>query len=229
MNVRSFLAIGLLALSTLAQAELVEGKDYTVLTQVMTPLDKNKDKIEILEVFSYTCSHCRDLDPIYRKHMKTFSSDIAIRTEQVIWGESDLNLAKIASTVAQTKTKNQLNAAIFTALFDEQINLTDPATFQSWLKKQPGIDTKNFLDIYNSFSTSADANRMKEFTTNYGINSTPRLIVDGKYQVTLVSNFNQVMVVLDELIEKVRKERNIPDPKGQSLPKISSPAMILGS
>ncbi len=229
MNVRSFLAIGLLALSTLAQAQLVEGEDYTVLSQPMTPLDKNKDKIEILEVFSYTCNHCRDLDPIYRKHIKTFSSDIAVRTEQVVWGDSDINLAKIASTVAQTKTKNQLNAAIFTALFDEQINLTDPGTFQSWLKKQPGIDTKNFLDIYNSFSTNADANRMKEFTTHYGINSTPRLIVGGKYQVTLISNFNQVMVVLDELIEKVRKERNMPDPKAQSFPKVSSPAMILGS
>ena len=229
MNLRNLFTIGLLALSALTHAQITEGVDYTVLSQPITPLEKNKNKIEIVEFFSYTCSHCRNLDPIYRKHMKTFAPDIAVRTEQVIWSDAEINLAKISSTVTQTNTKNQLNPAIFKALFDEQINLIDPVTFQNWLKKQPGIDTKKFLDVYNSFTTSSDANRMKDLTNNYGINSTPRLIVDGKYQIAITSNFQQVMTVLDELIEKVRKEKNIPLPKALAAPKVTSPALILGT
>lgn len=222
MNLRNLFMITLFSVSAFSQAAIVEGQDYEVLAKPVTSLEENKNKIELLEVFSYVCSHCRDLDPIYRNHLKKLTPDVATRTEHVVWGEQEAALAKISAAVGQTKTGNQLNAPIFKALFTDKVMLADPTTFQDWVKKQPNIDTQNFLNAYNSFGVSSDVGRMKQFTEEYKIDSTPRLVVGGKYQVILKGDFYAVMKVVDELIEKVRAERKMPDPKTLPVPKLSS-------
>ncbi len=206
-----------------AQSALVEGQDYTVVSPSVVPLDQNKDKIEIVEFFSYTCSHCRNLDPILRNYAKTLPQDTAFRSEQIFWNEvPDASLTKLKSTVTKLHLENQLNPAIYKALFDDHVEIWQPQTLTEWLNKQPGIDSKAFMDIYNSFATTADMNRMKELTERHGINATPAVIVGGKYQVKNPQNIQ----LISALVEKVRKERNMPDPQTLPTPKASSPAII---
>ncbi len=214
-----FLVTGVFAQTTAP----VEGQDYTVVTTSVTPLDQNKDKIEIVEFFSFTCSHCRDLDPILRDYSKTLPQDTVLRTEQIFWNEMpDASLTKLKSTVSKLHLENQLNSAIYKALFDEQVQIWDPQVLTQWLNKQSGVDSKTFMDIYNSFTTTADMNRMKELTERHGINATPMVVVGGKYQVKNPKNIQ----LINALVEKVRKERNMPDPQTLPTPKASSPAVI---
>ena len=208
-----------------AQAiEPVEGQDYTVVNSGIAPLEQNKDKIEIVEFFSYTCSHCRSLDSVLRNYAKTLPQDTVFRSEHIVWDEGTyLSLAKLKSAVSKLHLENQLNAPIYKALFDENIDLSISNNLATWLNSQSNIvDSKAFMDIYNSFSVATDANRMKELTERHDIRATPIVIVGGKYQIKDPRNTK----LISALVEKVRKERNMADPKTLPTPKASSPAII---
>lgn len=192
--------------SSLAQAAIQEGADYTVLAKPIPQLQQ--DKVEVLEFFSYSCVHCYHLDPILLKHSKSFATDTYLRTEHVVWDPSMLGLARIAAAVNASGTKYQANPAIFNAMFEQKANLGDPNTFKSWAEKQTGFDSAKLLAAFNSVNNPIDAKRMQDLTTQNGIDATPMLIVGGKYRVKM-TDFNQGMQVLDELIAKVRQERGM--------------------
>ena len=226
MKWHNLIAIALFAVTgAFAQTtELKEGQDYKVVNPSIIPLEQNKNKIEIVEYFSYTCSHCRDLDPVLRNYTKTLPQDTVFRSEQIFWNQMpDASLTKLKSTVSKLHLENQLNSAIYKALFDDRVEIWENQVLEQWLGKQPGVDSKAFMDVYNSFATTADANRMKELTERHGINATPVVIVGGKYQVSNPRNIQ----LITALVEKVRKERNMPDSQTLSTPKASSPAIIL--
>ncbi|WP_434778788.1 thiol:disulfide interchange protein DsbA/DsbL [Neisseria sp. Ec49-e6-T10] len=228
MKLKHLIAIGFLTISSFVQAALVEGQHYNVLPKPLPALAANKDKIEVTEFFSFVCIHCRHLDPIMRHHKKSFASDTAFRAEHVIWDDEMLNLAKILVAIEQTRTQDTLNPLVFNALFDQKIELNKPEIFREWIMQQKGVDSAKILEVYQSFFANAEANRMKQLTSDYGINSTPMVIVGGKYQLILTSDFNASMKVLDELIAKVRAERGLAAPKSKPLPRAKGAGFALG-
>ncbi|EFG31656.1 thiol:disulfide interchange protein DsbA/DsbL [Simonsiella muelleri] len=190
---------------------LTEGKDYEILKKPMPQIEK--DKIEVLEFFGYFCIHCKNLDPILLKKVKTFPSDTYFHTDHVVWDhDAHLGFARLAAAVNQSGTKQQANPAIFSAVFDQQIDLNDPATTTKWLSEQTVFDGKKVLAAYNSFSNQTQAQQMAQRTSDFGVESTPTMIVGGKYKLLFPNGFEAGMTTLDELIEKVRQERGMKNP-----------------
>lgn len=202
-----------------AQAAIVEGQDYEVIPTVKP--QANPNKIEVLEFFGYFCIHCKNLDPILRKHTPTFASDTYVRSAHVVWEPDMMTFARITSAVNSTGMKNQANPAIFSAMFDQKINLSDEKTFKEWALKQPSFDGKKLVAAYDSFSSQTDAKNMEKLTKEYQIEGTPTIIVGGKYKV-IIRDFNQSMSVTDELVEKVRQERNMTKPVAKAQKAYSS-------
>ena len=85
MKTKHTLLAGVLALAfaASAQAELVEGKDYTVLNKPLPQLQSGK--IEVTEFFGYFCVHCYHLEPVMQKHSKKWASDTYLRPLHVVW------------------------------------------------------------------------------------------------------------------------------------------------
>lgn len=205
----AFLGLGLVGQTA---AALTEGVDYEILPKEMP--QTQKDKVEVLEFFGYFCIHCKNLDPIIRKHIKTFASDTYFQADHVVWdAQSHLGLARLAAAVNQSGLKQQANPAIFNAIFEEQINLGDPVVTVQWIKDQKSFDSKKLLTAYNSFSNEAQAKQMMARTEEYGIQGTPTVIVGGKYKVLFgKGGFVQGMQTIDELVQKVRDERGMKAP-----------------
>lgn len=211
-------------------AALTEGKDYEVLSKPMP--QTQKDKIEVLEFFGYFCIHCKNLDPVIRKHVKTFAADTYFQADHVVWDESGhLGFARLAAAVNQAGLKDKANPAIYDAIFSEKVNFNDPGETIRWMKAQKSFDGNKLLTAYNSFSNQAQAKQMAARTAEYGINSTPTVIVGGKYKVLFSSNFVEGMKTIDELVQKVRDERGMKKPAAK--PRAAAPkskgAAIAGS
>lgn len=219
MNLKKIIIASALALGLNAGAlAATEGVDYEVLPKAMPQLQK--DKVEVLEFFAYSCIHCKNLDPILLSHTKKFASDTYFRAEHVVWDEGAyLNLARLAAAVNETGTKYQANPAIFSAIFDQKVNLGDAKTTAEWLASQTSFDGKKVLNAYNSFSNQAQAKQMADYTTEYQIQSTPTVIVGGKYKVIFNQGFANGMKTIDELVQKVREEKGMKAPK----PKAAAP------
>jgi thiol:disulfide interchange protein DsbA len=83
-----------------------------------------------------------------------------------------------------------------------------------------GIDRQKFLAFYNGFSVTAKLRNLGHYTGNYGVNSTPTLVIDGRYvtEPAMVAQANPgighadvyaaTLKVVDALIEQARKQKH---------------------
>lgn len=202
-SLRLVLAIALSLAGATAQADIQPGKEYELLAPPQ-PVETGK-KIEVLEIFSYACIHCHDLDPELNKWVKTLPKDVAFRRVPAIFNASWTPLAKAFYTFEAMGLTEKLHGTFFSAIHEQHMRFNDDSAVFDWVEKQ-GIDRKNFAAMYNSFSVQSEALRAKNLTKNYGITGVPALIVDGKYRtsVSAAGGPTGLMSTLDQLIKKAR-------------------------
>lgn len=220
MSLKKVLISAVLGLAFASAQAATEGVDYEVLSKPMP--QTQKDKVEVLEFFAYFCVHCKNLDPIIQKHVKTFASDTYFQTDHVVWDEAThLGFARLAAAVNQAGLKEKANPAIYEAFAKEKINFGDPTITTKWIAEQKAFDSKKLLTAYNSFSNQAQAKQMMVRTAEYQIERTPTVIIGGKYKLLFPKGFIEGMKTLDELVQKVRDERGMKKPA--SKPKATQP------
>lgn len=191
----------------LSNASLIKDKDYILLSENIPQVEPSK--IEVLEFFGYFCIHCYHLQPFLNKEIKKFSNDTYIRKIHVVWNDSYINFAKLAYSASKSGAEEKATNEIFKAIFEDNINLSLPENLKSWLKTQKSWNTNALELAYNSKNSLLEANKMKQITNQYGISKTPIIIVGGKYQLILSQDLVTSMSKLEQLIDKVRKEKNI--------------------
>ena len=217
MKTKHTLLAGVLALAfaASAQAELVEGKDYTVLSKPLPQLQSGK--IEVTEFVGYFCVHCYHLEPVMQKHSKKWASDTYLRPLHVVWQPEMIGLARVAAAVNSSNMKYQANLPIFRAFYEEKINLADSATFKKWAAAQTSFDGAKLIAAYDSFGNQAQAKQMADLTVEMNIEGTPTIIVGGKYMMRFSSgDWNVSMNKVDEMIAKVRQERGMKAPAAKA-------------
>lgn len=221
------LAAGLgFALAANASADLVEGQDYTVLPKPVAQTQPGK--VEVLEFFGYFCVHCYHLDPVLLKQAKKWPADTYLRTEHVVWQPEMLGFARVAAAVNRSGLKYQANPAVFKAVYEQKINLADEATFKNWAAEQNSFDGKKLLAAYNSPASQADAQKMAKLTEELRIEGTPTVIVGGKYEVKFSGgDWNAGVKKIEELVEKVRRERGMKSSEKKAEGKLKSKGAAL--
>jgi protein dithiol oxidoreductase (disulfide-forming) len=213
----AIIASSFVLITGIAQAAVIN-KDYTILERPIPQLHKNK--IEVLEFFSYNCVHCYHLEPYILKETKTFAPDTYLRPVHVVWDDGAyLNLARIAAAVNSSGLKLTADPAIFNAIFDKKIELWNPKVFNQWAAQQTAFDGYKLIKAYNSLENSAATNKMSQLARQYNITETPIVIVGGKYKVKFSNGFEAGMKTTRELIEKVRNENGNRVANMRKLPK----------
>jgi protein dithiol oxidoreductase (disulfide-forming) len=190
-----------------AQAMPIAERDYAVLEPPVA--GDSKDKIEVVEVFSYACPHCYEFEPAISSWIKNLPADATMRRVPVGFGrDSWATLAKAYYALDAIGQQQKLHGKIFDAMHAQNINLGDPETLIDWVAKQ-GVDRKQFADALNSFGVAAKAQRGDALAKAYGAASVPTLIVDGKYRVggPGVRSHADMLRVAGELIQVARAQR----------------------
>ncbi|PSJ80065.1 thiol:disulfide interchange protein DsbA/DsbL [Neisseria iguanae] len=206
MKMKFFSILTALSLAGWAQAA-TEGTDYKVLVKPIAQVQA--DKVEVLEFFGYFCVHCYHLDPVLLKHSQSFAKDTYLRTEHVVWQPEMFGLARVAAAVNSSGLKYQANPAVFKAVYEQKINLADSATFKQWAAAQKSFNGRKLMAAYDSAVNQAQAKKMQDLTETYRIESTPMVIIGGKYEVLFNGDYQHGMKTIDELIAKVRAERGL--------------------
>ena len=207
MRIKHFLPLLLSVVLSAQTYALTEGEDYTVLNKPI-PQEKS-DKIEILEFFGYFCVHCHHFDPLLLKLGKALPSDTYLRTEHVVWQPEMLGLARMAAAVNLSGLKYQANPAVFKAVYEQKVHLEDRTAAGKWALSQKGFDGKKLMRVYDSPEAASAALKMQKLTEQYGIDSTPTVIVGGKYRVIFNNGFDGGIDTIKELVDKVRVERKL--------------------
>ena len=188
-----------------AQAQITAGKDYVALTPAQ-PVETG-DKIEVLEVFSYMCSHCYQLEPKLSAWTKAQPADVVVRKLPVSFNrEAWASVSRIYYTLEAMGELGRLHGKVFDAIHAENLQLANPEVAADWAARN-GLDRKKFADTLNSFAVHTKVARLPQLTRNYGVESVPTMIVDGKYKVAGATSHDDLLRITGELIQLARSQR----------------------
>lgn len=165
-------------------------------------------KIEVLEFFSWGCSHCRDFNPLVNRWAARLPKDVAFRKVPVSFGRAAWsNLARMFYALESLNELRRLEEAVFTAIHDRRSNLYTEASALDWVKRQ-GVDGRRFSEAFKSFSTETRVARAEQLSRAYKVDGVPLLTVAGRYKVVGQNGrgHDGLLAVADDLIARARRE-----------------------
>jgi thiol:disulfide interchange protein DsbA len=202
---RTLAVVALTSLATFGLAAgLEEGKDYRRLDKPQ-PTETGK-KVEVIEFFSFSCPHCKDMEPHLSAWIKKMPADVQLRRIPAQFSPIWVGTAKVWYTL-EALGREDLAPAVFNAIHGQNLRLDQDKVFFDWLEKQ-GVDRKKAEEMYGSFAVSGKVSRAKSLVQTYGVQSVPTFVVDGKYttETGTPKRHEDVPALLDRLIDKARAE-----------------------
>ena len=133
-----------MAPSALAQArQFKEGKDYKRLDKPVAP-EAPAGKVDVIEFFWYSCSHCNAFEPTLDAWVKTASKDMAIRRVPVAFNASFVPQQKLFYALEGMGKLDEVHAKVFRAIHVEKQKLAKDDEIFAWIGKQ-GLDVVSNL------------------------------------------------------------------------------------
>lgn len=184
-------------------ADLQAGRDYTL---VDPPLAAPKEKIEVIEFFSYGCPHCNAFHLTLDAWAAKLPKDVVLRRVPVSFNRPAwAKLSRLYFALEASNEVNRLNGAVFKALHEDRINFNSDEAMIDWAVKN-GLDRKKFGDMLVSFGVQSMVMRADQEAVAARIQGVPSLVVDGKYLLNneAAGNFDELLRRVDALVAKAR-------------------------
>ena len=208
-----------LAFGALAHAgdNFEAGKNWFAVEPAQPTLSAGKP--EVVEIFSYACPACNAFQAIMHKLKEALPANVEfVYLPASFRPDEDWPVFQRAYIAAQALgIADKTHDATFDAVWkqDGTLHIADPATHRA-VKPLPtiedvakfytkfGVTAEDFLGVANSFAVNAKMKRADAQLKAYGVDSTPSLIVNGKYRLTVASagGVDMVVPLIKFLIEK---------------------------
>ena len=207
----SLATLGALGLSTpvLAQgpSKFVVGKDFIKLDRVL-PSETEAGKIELIEFFWYSCSHCNAFEPAFAQWVKNAPKDVVVRRMPVAFRDDFAPQQRLYFTLEAMGLLEKIHGKVFQAIHVERLTLNTDASILNWIEKQ-GVDKTKFADTFKSFGVASKVKRAVQLQNDFKIEGVPSLGVAGRFYIdgTLAGNMDRALQVADSLLAQVRQGR----------------------
>lgn len=183
-----------------------EGQHYVVLEQPVRTSDPSK--IEVAEVFAYSCPHCFDFEPLLHAWEQKQGPDVYLSQTHAMWNPQMEPLVRAYYTSVALKVKEKTHIAIFNALHLERKQINTAEQWADFFAVY-GVDKAKALSTYNSFGVTSQIKQAEARARSYKITGTPEMVVDGKYRISsrMAGGHAEMLKVVDFLVAKIRAER----------------------
>lgn len=185
----------------------VEGTDYVVIAEgkPYAPLD---GKVEVVEVFGYTCIHCAHFQPVLGAWQKKQPAWVRFTPVPAAFGGYWTTYARAYYAAAKLRVLAGTHDLVFKAVHETGSLPIQNASNEEIAKfyAEHGADPKAFVAAMESPATNLLLERATRFATASGVEGTPTLIVNGKYRV-LGRSFDDSLRITDFLVAKERAAR----------------------
>jgi thiol:disulfide interchange protein DsbA len=198
--------LAMLAFATSAHAGAIAGHDYVVLP--VPQRQAAKGKIEVIEFFSWGCSHCNEFYPLLNRWLATLPKDVTFTRVPVDLGHPEWNtLVRAYYALQSTGDVARLDPQIFEAIHKEHVSLYDEKSITAWVEKH-GVNVAKFTEAFHSFSVNTSVGRSENTVVAYRVEAIPMMGVGGRY--TVARDYTKMLATSGELIAKVRAEDKKP-------------------
>lgn len=164
---------------------LTEGVEYNAIQAGKPFRQLAPGKIEVIEVFSYTCPHCAHFQPMLETWQATLPKSVAVSYMHAAFDPQDpFMLGYLAADAAKAAslTHHRMFAAV-----NETGELPRNATLQQvvgFYLRLPGVNAKAFnAALADKASLGRKMLAIRDFQMRSQLEGTPTLIVDGRYLI----------------------------------------------
>ncbi len=185
------------------QDAFVAGEHYVVLERPVPTRDSSK--VEVVELFSYGCSHCYEFEPLIKQWGKQQADDVDFWFFPAVWSKSMNLYAKAFYTADELKVAEKIHLPLFTAIVIKHESIRNESDLADFFA-QHGVERKAFTETFNSTSVETRANHAEERIRLYKPAGVPEIIVNGKYRVERMraGGLTEMLAVVEYLVNKER-------------------------
>lgn len=185
---------------------LVRGQDYEIVPNGQ-PFDPLNGKIEVVEVFNYVCPACGMFQPLMNGWKARQQPDVRVTYVPAPFGGRWDNYVRAYYTAESMGIAAKTHDAVFKAIHVDRTlqgergddSPADIAKFYAGF----GVDAKQFESTMSSFAVNAKFSRARQYIARVGANSTPSILVNGRYKVRGRS-WEDVLRIADAIVAHER-------------------------
>lgn len=208
----------------------VAGTDY-IENPAGQPFGTTDGRIEVVEIFGYTCGHCAVFQPTVRALKAKLPPDVHMVYVPAAFGGSWDTYAKAFYAAEAMGLLDKTHDAMYRAIHIDRTlkgmaGEDTPEQLAAFYASY-GADPGQFVSSMQSFAVATQVNRAKQFLATAFANgdspSTPAFVVDGKYRVTGKTQ-DDVFRILNQLIVAERAKRAGASAPAPAAPPAAEPA-----
>lgn len=182
-----------------------EGQHYTRMIPTQ-PTVGGADKIEVAEVFMYSCPHCYDLESFMNQWEENKDPNVRLVRIPAMFNQLAQLHAQLYFTedyLAKSdklQDRNGFRNMVFEEFHRRGNRLTSETAIMR-LFARAGVSEDDFKRTWGSFEVNQAMRVAQDLARRYGITSVPMIIVNGKYRTDASSagSYPLLLEVIDEL------------------------------
>lgn len=196
----------------------VEGKNYFRIDPAQPT--SHPGKIEVTEVFSYGCPACNQFHPIVEQLAKSLPANAVMVYLPVSFNSAENfpMLQRAYYTAQALGVAGKAHDAVFDAVWKSgELSALKaggqglkPASALPTIEDAAkvyarfGVDPKEFVAVAQSFTVNTQVKRADELVKAYGVESTPTMVINGKYRYTVndAGGYSQTIELAQWLVAK---------------------------
>ena len=203
---------------------LTEDVDYRIIPdgQPYRPLPPGM--VEVAEVFAYWCPHCAHFAPMLETWKQQLPPSARLVLVPGVFNRED-PYARVFFAAEASKSLPVLHPRLFAAVHEtgELSRQSSLAQVQGFTRKVQGVDAAAFdKAMADEPAMVAKLKYAYEFAARSGIEGTPALIVNGRYQV-LGNSYESLLGNARKVVDALAPKRAPAKPKPQAKPAPAKP------
>ena len=151
-----------------------EGQEYVAL-QPPAGQAQPSGPVEVVEVFSYGCSHCAEFAPYMDKLRAELPKGVEVRYVPAVFSAAWMPYAQAFYAAKQLGALEQTHDAMFQAML-EHYPLNSLQDMATWYGRH-GVDPQKFMTAATSAETTRQMAEDQHTQIGWGIDATPTLVV----------------------------------------------------
>lgn len=200
-------ALALMPLSGAAIATEFEQGDHYAKTAEKLTTSAEDGKVEVIELFSYSCPHCFRLESQISQWKADLPDYVEFKQVPAVFRDSWLQLARVFYAAEERGELEQLHEKLFSAIHIDKKRLDTEDRLLDFVEAQ-GIDRDAFEKTMNSFAVKTRVKKALIISQTSGITGVPAMIVNGEYRTdaSQAGSLDTMVDVVDYLIEQERAQ-----------------------
>ena len=189
-------------------SRFIDGKHYKTLIPAQ-PTSSPPDKIEVAEVFMFSCSHCYNFEPHIQQWLENKASYVEYVRIPANFNPMAREHSRAYYAAVQLGIAEQITIPFFREFHSNRNPLNTPDRLAKFFYRF-GISEDDFLKAFNSFEVDSRVRQADKLTRRYQITGVPAVVINGKYVsgAEMTGGYENLIALMNDLAAQENSARN---------------------